>query len=79
MTLFEFCVLQKADGVCFRAHTTSKKMRCVDFAPGIERICSTPADYPGREQIKQMASFFGITVKELKRVLAMSETRTTQD
>jgi hypothetical protein len=54
-------------------------MRCVDFTPGIERFCSTPADYTGREQLKQMASFFGITGKELKRVLAMSETRTTQD
>jgi hypothetical protein len=79
MTLCEFCVIQQADGRCSRGHTTPKKMRCVDFTPGIERFCSTPADYTGREQLKQMASFFGITGKELKRVLAMSETRTTPD
>ena len=59
MTLCEFCVLQQADGRCSRGHD-AKKMRCVDFTPGIERFCSTPADYTGREQLKQMASFFGI-------------------
>ena len=72
-------VLQQANGRCSRGHTTPKKMRCVDFTPGIERFCSTPADYTGREQLKQMASFFGIKGKELERVLAMSETRTTPD
>ena len=79
MTLCEFCALQQADGVCSRGHTKPKNMKCVDFTPGIERFCSTPADYAGREQLKQMASFFGITGKELKRVLAMSETWTTPD
>jgi hypothetical protein len=79
MKLCEFCVLQQANGVCSRGHTTPKKMRCVDFTPGIERFCSTPADYTGREQLKQMASFFGIAGKELKRVLEMSEPRTTPD
>jgi hypothetical protein len=54
-------------------------MKCVDFTPGIERFCSTRADYTGREQLKQMASFFGITGKELKRVLAMRETWTKPD
>jgi hypothetical protein len=53
-------------------------MRCVDFTPGIERFCSTPTDYTGREQLKQMASFFGIKGKELERVLTMSEARTIQ-
>jgi hypothetical protein len=48
-------------------------MKCVDFTPGIERFCSTPADYVGREQLKQMALFFGLAGKELKRVLAMTE------
>jgi hypothetical protein len=79
MTLCEFCVLQQADGVCSRGHTTPKNMKCVDFTPGIERFCSTPADYTGREQLKQMASFFGIKGKELKRVLEMGETWTTPD
>jgi hypothetical protein len=73
MTLCEFCVLQEADGRCPKGHKTPKKMRCIDFTPGIERFCSTPADYAGREQLKQMALFFGFAGKELKRVLAMSE------
>jgi hypothetical protein len=73
MTLCEFCVLQQADGRCSYGRSTPKKMRCIDFTPGIERFCSTPADYTGREQLKQMASFFGIAGRELEKVLAMSE------
>jgi hypothetical protein len=79
MTLCEFCVLQQADRVCSKGHRTPKTMKCVDFAPGIERFFSTREDYTGRGQLKQMASFFGIAGKELKRVLAMSETWTTPD
>jgi len=75
MTLCEFCMLQQADGRCAAGRQTPKKMRCVDFTPGIERFCSTPADYAGREQLKQMALFFGLAGKELKRVLALGEVR----
>jgi len=46
-------------------------MRCVDFTRRIERFCATPADYTGRAQLKQMAVFFGLAGKELKRVLAL--------
>ena len=74
MTLCEFCVLQ-ADGCCSRGHPTPKKMRCADFTPGIERFCSAPEDYVGREQLRQMAQFFGIAGKELKRVLAMGDAK----
>jgi hypothetical protein len=48
-------------------------MRCIDFSPGIEQFCATPADYVKQVQIKQMALFFGLSGKELKRVVAMSE------
>jgi hypothetical protein len=75
MTLCEFCVLQQADRRCSKGHKIPKKMKCVDFTPGIERFCSTPADYTGREQLKQMALFFGIAGRELEKVLEMSETR----
>lgn len=75
MILCELCVLQQADGRCAYGRPTPKKMRCVDFAPGVERFCSIPADYTGREQLKQMALFFGLAGKELKRVLALSEAR----
>jgi hypothetical protein len=50
-------------------------MKCVDFTPGIERFCSTPADYVGPEQLKQMALFFGLAGKELKLVLALGKPR----
>ena len=73
MTLCEFCVLQQSDGRCAAGRTIPKKMKCVEFTPGIERFCSTPADYVGREQLKQMALFFGLAGKELKSVLALSE------
>jgi hypothetical protein len=43
-------------------------MRCLDFAPGIERFCQDPTDYKGGEQLHQMASYFGLRGKELKRV-----------
>lgn len=73
MTLCEFCVLQQSDGSCSNGHKKPPKMRCVDFAPGISRFCATPADYVGQDQLKQMAMYFGITGRELKRVMAMSE------
>lgn len=73
MTLCEFCILQQTDGKCSQGHTTPKKMRCIDFAPGIERFCASSADYVGQAQLKQMALFFGITGKELRRVMALSE------
>ncbi len=73
MTLCEFCVLQQSNASCANGHTIPKKMRCVDFTPGIERFCATPADYTGPEQLKQMAMYFGLAGKELKRVLSLTE------
>jgi hypothetical protein len=71
MTLCEFCMLRQADGRCAAGRPTPKKMRCLEFTPGIERFCSTRADYQGREQLRQMAVFFGLAGKELQRVLAL--------
>ncbi|MGE0882214.1 MAG: hypothetical protein AB7P14_01600 [Blastocatellales bacterium] len=73
MTLCEFCMLQQPDGSCSNGHKKPLKMRCMDFAPGISRFCKTPSDFEGQDQLKQMALFFGIAGKELKRVLAMGE------
>ena len=72
MKLCEFCVLQQADGRCSKERKPPQKMRCVDFTPGIERFFAAPTDYVGREQLNQMALFFGFAGIELKRVLAMS-------
>ena len=71
MKLCEFCVLQQADGRCSRDRRIPQKMRCVEFTPGLERFFATPADYAGREQLRQMAVYFGFAGIELKRVLAM--------
>ncbi len=73
MKLCELCVLQQTDGQCANGHKTPLKMRCVDFAPGLERFCATPADFSGQKQLQQMALYFGLAGKELKRVLAMGE------
>lgn len=72
MILCEFCTMQQASG-CRFGHNTPKKMKCADFAPGIERFCATPSDYTGRDQLKQMAVFFGISGRELARILTMHE------
>ena len=71
MTLCELCKLQAADNSCSLGNKIPKKMKCVDFAPSVERFCATPADYKGKEQVIQMALFFGLKGKELKRVQTM--------
>jgi hypothetical protein len=50
-------------------------MRCSEFTPGLERFCSTPADYKGQDQLRQMAVYFGLTGKELARVLELSNSK----
>jgi hypothetical protein len=72
MTLCEFCILEERSGVCSNGRTIPKKMRCVDFTPSIERFCSSPQDFAGQGQLRQMATFFGLAGKELKRVLALA-------
>ena len=71
MILCEFCLLQQPDNQCSKGNAIPKKMRCIDFTPGIERFCATPRDYTGRSQLNQMALYFGLKGKELKRVLAL--------
>lgn len=73
MKLCELCINQRADDKCAVGRPIPQKMRCTDFTPGIERFCATPADYAGREQLKQMAVYFGLAGKELRRVLTLSE------
>ncbi len=71
MILCELCKLQATDKSCSLALKIPEKMRCPDFTPGIERFCATPEDYPRKDQAYQMALFFGLKGKELKRVQAM--------
>jgi hypothetical protein len=73
MILCELCTLQQADQRCSKGLNMPKKMKCPDFNPGIERFCAVPEDYKGPDQLHQMASFFGLQGKELKRVHALKE------
>ena len=72
MTLCEFCILEENIGLCANRRPIPKKMRCVDFTPSIERFCASPGDFTGEGQLRQMATYFGLAGKELKRVLALA-------
>jgi hypothetical protein len=46
-------------------------MGCREFEPSFEKFCSDPKDFVGPAQIVQMATFFGMKGRELKRVNLM--------
>jgi hypothetical protein len=48
-------------------------MRCREFAPGIEKFCSDPADFVSPAQIVEMAKFFGLDKTELRKVKVIAE------
>lgn len=47
-------------------------MSCREFEPALERFCSDPKDFVGPAQIVQMATFFGMKGRELKKVNLMA-------
>jgi hypothetical protein len=47
MKLCEFCIHQQADDKCAVDRPIPKKMKCIEFTPGIERFCATPAELHG--------------------------------
>ena len=47
-------------------------MGCREFDPLMERFCSDPKDFVSAGQINQMAAFFGIKGRELKKVALMA-------
>lgn len=71
MILCELCKLQSVNTGCTLGKNIPKKMRCDDFTPSVEHFCATPADYARKDQVYQMALFFGLKGKELKRVQMM--------
>jgi hypothetical protein len=48
-------------------------MGCHEFDPALEGFCSNPRDFVSPGQIIQMATFFGIKGRELKKVKSMAE------
>ncbi len=72
MIVCEFCSQYKQDGKCGLGLKIPKGMSCREFGPGIDKFCSDPKDFVNHSQIVQMATFFGIKGKELKKVQLMA-------
>ena len=72
MIVCEFCVRYRQDGQCGLGLNIPKGMGCHEFEPGMERFCSDPKDFVSPRQITEMATFFGIKGRELKKVKLMA-------
>lgn len=71
MIVCDFCKQYQADGSCRLGLNIPKGMGCRGFDPSMERFCSDPKDFVSPTQIVQMATFFGLKGRELKRVSLM--------
>ena len=68
MIICDFCLQFQNDGQCSFGLRIPKRMSCRVFDPGIEKFCSDSSDFTGARQIIQMATYFGIKGKELKKI-----------
>ena len=68
----DFCMHYQQDGKCGLGLKIPGAMGCHDFDPSMERFCSNPNDFVSPGQIVQMATFFGIKGRELKKVRLMA-------
>ena len=71
MIVCDFCRQHRQDGTCRLGLNIPKTMACCEFDPSLEGFCSDPNDYVSPAQIVQMATFFGLKGRELKRVNLM--------
>jgi hypothetical protein len=72
LIICDFCSQYQRDGRCRLGLNIPKAMGCREFDPSMERFCSDPKDFVGAGQINQMAAFFGIKGRELKKVALMA-------
>jgi len=72
MIVCEFCLHYTPAGDCGMGIKIPKGMSCREFNPGIQKFCANPADFVSRNQIVQMATFFGFQRTELKKIKAMA-------
>ena len=72
MKACDFCVQSRQDGSCRLDLKLPKAMNCHSFEPSLESFCSDPKDFVGPAQIVQMATFFGMKGRELKKVNLMA-------
>ena len=68
----EFCVRSTAAGACETGLKLPTGMSCREFQPGMEKFCADPKDFVSANQIIQMATYFGLQKKELKKVKQMA-------
>lgn len=72
MIVCDFCIQYRQDSKCGLGLNIPKAMGCREFDPAMERFCSNPNDFVSPSQIVQMATFFGLKGKELKKVKLMA-------
>jgi hypothetical protein len=72
MIVCEFCMQYRQDGQCRLGLNIPKGMGCHEFEPGMEKFCSDPKDFVSPRQIIEMATFFGLKGRELKKVKSMA-------
>ena len=72
MIVCEFCLHYTPAGDCRMGIKIPKGMSCREFNPGMQKFCANPADFVSRNQIVQMATFFGFQRTELKKIKAMA-------
>lgn len=72
MIVCELCMQYESNGTCGLGLKIPKGMGCAKFEPGIERFCSNPKDFVNSQQIVDMATYFGLKGRELKKVKLMT-------
>ena len=72
MIICDFCKNYRQDGKCHLGLKLPSAMSCREFEPALEKFCSDPKDFVGPAQIVQMATFFGMKGRELKKVNLMA-------
>lgn len=72
MIVCDFCMQYRQNGECGLGLNIPKTMGCIGFDPGIEKFCSDPKDFVSSRQIVEMAMYFKIKGRELKKVKLMA-------
>ena len=70
--LCDFCSEYAKDGTCRLGRPTPRALACQDFAPEMPNFFANPADFTGAAQVVQMATYFGLRGREMKKVKLMA-------
>ena len=72
MRVCDFCKYYRQDGKCYLGLKLPNAMACREFEPVLEKFCADRKDFVSHAQIVQMATFFGMKGRELKKVNLMA-------